>query len=212
MPRLILLRGNSGSGKTTVARALQRRFGQNTMLISQDAVRRDMLRAKDGENTPALPLLTALLEYGAAHSGTTILEGILRADWYRPLLVRAAELYGENLYAYYFDLPFEETLRRHQTKPNRAEFGEKELRDWWREKDFSDALKEQILPPEKNAEEIVEEIYRRARGGSEQSGADERRDVPAARSGADEQPGAPVARSGARTSSPASLSREAARG
>ena len=94
MPRLILLRGNSGSGKTTVARALQRRFGQNTMLISQDAVRRDMLRAKDGENTPALPLLTALLEYGAAHSGTTILEGILRADWYRPLLVRAAELYG----------------------------------------------------------------------------------------------------------------------
>ena len=137
MPRLILLRGNSGSGKTTVARALQRRFGQNTMLISQDAVRRDMLRAKDGENTPALPLLTALLEYGAAHSGTTILEGILRADWYRPLLVRAAELYGENLYAYYFDLPFEETLRRHQTKPNRAEFGEKELRDWWREKDFS---------------------------------------------------------------------------
>lgn len=165
MPRLILLRGNSGSGKTTVARALQRRFGQNTMLISQDAVRRDMLRAKDGENTPALPLLTALLEYGAAHSGTTILEGILRADWYRPLLVRAAELYGENLYAYYFDLSFEETLRRHQTKPNRAEFGEKELRDWWREKDFSDALQEQILPPEKNAEEIVEEIYRRATGG-----------------------------------------------
>ena len=79
--------------------------------------------------------------------------------------MRAAELYGENLYAYYFDLPFEETLRRHQTKPNRAEFGEKELRDWWREKDFSDALQEQILPPEKNAEEIVEEIYRRATGG-----------------------------------------------
>ena len=165
MPRLIILRGNSGSGKTTVARALQRRFGQNTMLISQDAVRRDMLRAKDGENTPALPLLTALLEYGAAHSETTILEGILRADRYRPLLMRAAELYGESLYAYYFDLPFEETLRRHQTKPNRAEFGEKELRSWWREKDFSDALQEQILPPEKNAEEIVEEIYRRAMGG-----------------------------------------------
>ena len=59
MPRLIILRGNSGSGKTTVARALQRRFGQNTLLISQDAVRRDMLRVKDGENTPALSLTIA---------------------------------------------------------------------------------------------------------------------------------------------------------
>lgn len=46
MPKLIILRGNSGSGKTTVAKELQKRFGRNTMLISQDAVRRDMLNEK----------------------------------------------------------------------------------------------------------------------------------------------------------------------
>ncbi len=46
MPKLIILRGNSGSGKTTVAKELQKRFGRNTMLISQDAVRRDMLKEK----------------------------------------------------------------------------------------------------------------------------------------------------------------------
>ena len=43
MSKLIILRGNSGSGKTTVARALQRKFGRNTMVISQDIIRRDML-------------------------------------------------------------------------------------------------------------------------------------------------------------------------
>ena len=46
MPKLIILRGNSGSRKTTVAKELQKRFGRNTMLISQDVVRRDMLKEK----------------------------------------------------------------------------------------------------------------------------------------------------------------------
>ena len=30
MKKLITLRGNSGSGKTTIARALQEKFGKNT--------------------------------------------------------------------------------------------------------------------------------------------------------------------------------------
>ena len=53
--KLIILRGNSGSGKTTIAKELQQVFGNNTMLISQDVIRRDMLKVKDGENTKALP-------------------------------------------------------------------------------------------------------------------------------------------------------------
>jgi predicted kinase len=33
MKKLIILRGNSGNGKTTVATALQRKIGYNTMRI-----------------------------------------------------------------------------------------------------------------------------------------------------------------------------------
>lgn len=58
---------------------------------------------------------------------------------------QAARLYGAEVYAYYFDLPFEETLRRHQTKPNCGEFGEEAMRRWWREKDFSPVLKEKSI-------------------------------------------------------------------
>ena len=49
MAKLIILRGNSGSGKTTIAKGLQKKFGHGTMLISQDIVRREMLYVKDGE-------------------------------------------------------------------------------------------------------------------------------------------------------------------
>ena len=158
MRKLIILRGNSGSGKTTIAKELQNRFGSNTMLISQDVIRRDMLKVKDGENTPALPLMKELLIYGSNHSNVVILEGIMYADWYKPLFELAVKLYGTEVYAYYFDLTFEETLKRHQTKPNCHEFGEEAMRRWWREKDFSDVLHEVTITDEEDMESIVTEI------------------------------------------------------
>lgn len=159
MRKLIILRGNSGSGKTTVAKELQNRFGRNTMLISQDMVRREILKVKDGENTQAIPLMEELLIYGNSHSDVVILEGIMYADWYKPLFELAVRLYGSNIYAYYFDLSFEETLKRHQTKPNCHEFGEEAMRRWWREKDYSDILNEVSITAEKSLDSIVENIY-----------------------------------------------------
>ena len=59
----------------------------------------------------------------------------------------------------YFDLPFEETLKRHQTKPNSNDFGEEEMRRWWREKDYSALLNEISITCDKDKESIVREIY-----------------------------------------------------
>lgn len=155
---LILLRGNSGSGKTTVARALQRRLGRGTLLLSQDAIRREMLYTSDGPDTLAIPLLNHLLEYGATHCHAVILEGILTAEWYSPVFRTAQRLFGDRISAWYFDLPFEETLRRHQTKPNRADFGEADMRRWWREKDYIGFLSEHTLTTDASEAQILEQI------------------------------------------------------
>lgn len=159
MKKLVILRGNSGSGKTTVAEALQRRIGYNTMRISQDEVRRNMLWVKDGADTKALPLMIELLKYGNSHSDIVILEGIMYDEWYSPLFNVANELYGKYVYSYYFDIPFEETVRRHQTRNKSQEFGEEHMRAWWREKDFSVFLKEELITSEMDADYIVEKIY-----------------------------------------------------
>ncbi len=160
MCRLIILRGNSGSGKTTIAKELQRKFGSNTLLISQDAIRREMLMVSDGPDTRAIPMLKELLRYGKAHCETVILEGIMVADWYRPLFELAKELFGKNIYAYYFDIPFEETLQRHKTRAKSSEFGEEAMREWWVEKDYSDVLDETTITADKDKETIVQEICR----------------------------------------------------
>lgn len=163
--KLIILRGNSGSGKSSAAQQLQQRFGRGTLIIPQDTVRREMLHARDGADTKALPLLIDLLEYGKRNCEVTILEGILNSEWYRPLFQRALEEYGPaNIYAYYYDLPFKETLRRHATKPNRFEFGEEAMRRWWKEKDYIGIIPEEILTENISLPDAVERIYQTVTG------------------------------------------------
>ena len=135
MGKLIIIRGNSGSGKTTLAKEIHNRLPRNTLLIPQDTVRRDMLRVKDGKNTLGLPLFKDLLLYGYHNCDYVILEGILNAEWYEPLFKEAQHLFSDAIYAYYFDIPFEVTVRRHNQR-HISSFGEKQMRSWWKEKDY----------------------------------------------------------------------------
>ncbi|WP_300844289.1 zeta toxin family protein [uncultured Acetatifactor sp.] len=165
--KLIILRGNSGSGKTTVAKLLQEKFGPNTMRISHDMIRMEMLHVWSREGIEkSLPLMINLLRYGKQHSQVTVLEGILPCPEYLPLFQAALEEYGQDIYSYYYDLPFEETLRRHGTKPNRDEFGEPEMRRWWKEKDYLDIIPQTILHQGLGPDEAVELIYGHATAGS----------------------------------------------
>ena len=159
MNKLILIRGNSGSGKTPLAKELQQRFGKASLLISQDLVRRQMLNVRDGENCPAIPLLKNLVEYGHDNYEITILEGILYTGFYKSFFEEIARLFGDNIFAYYYDIPFEETLRRHQTKSNKDDLGEAEMRDWWIEKDFIGFISEKPIYKNESLEEVAEKIY-----------------------------------------------------
>jgi len=157
--QLIILRGNSGSGKTTTGKALQKKFGHGTLLISQDVVRREMLFVKDGPNPEASQLLLKLVLYGKSHCTIVILEGILDSKWYKKLFENLLDEFNSLIFAYYFDIPFEETLNRHQQKPNAHEFGEKEMKEWWNEKDLLDIFPEVCLHKELSLNEIVNIIY-----------------------------------------------------
>ncbi|MDO4710699.1 MAG: uridine kinase [Peptostreptococcaceae bacterium] len=164
MPKLIIIRGNSASGKSTIAKRLQNIFGRNTLMISQDMIRREMLWVNDGMDTPAIRLLEFILEYGYDHHEITILEGILNSKWYEPLFDKAVERYGkENIFAFYYDLPFEETVKRHGTRSKRSEFGEAALSEWWNEKDHIGSIAEDMITAEKSEEETVEWIVSKVR-------------------------------------------------
>lgn len=161
MSKLIILRGNSGSGKTSAAKMLQDKLGPNTMRISSDMIRMEILHVWGAEGIArSEPLMIELLKYGRKHSDVTVLEGVLPAQEYRRLFETAVEEYGQDIFAYYYDLPFEETLRRHHTKPNRNDFGEADMRRWWKEKDFLPMISETVLGQELSLQDAVGMICR----------------------------------------------------
>ena len=157
---LIILRGNSGCGKTSTARLLQRQLGYGTMLVSQDVVRREMLRVKDIENNPAIQLIYDLCMYGNNVGYTVILEGILSNKKYGAMLRRLLDDFQGEKLIYYFDVSFEETVRRHATKPNAHEFGELEMSQWWKDQDVLNVPGEQRIGEQLSQAEIVDLIHR----------------------------------------------------
>ena len=122
MSKLIIFRGNSGSGKSTIAKRLQQELGYGTMLIPQDIVRREIIRTKDAPKNPSIQLIKEIAIYGQAIGYDVIIEGILVRKRYGKMLCELMELF-DDVYIYYFDISPEETLRRHETKSNSHEFG-----------------------------------------------------------------------------------------
>ncbi|MCM1114133.1 MAG: uridine kinase [Clostridium sp.] len=132
-------------------------LGDDTMLISQDVVRRDILHTQDGENTLALPLLKQMLEYGYNNCEIVILEGILRSDWYFDLFELASRLYENNIFAYYYEIPFEITIERYKTKSAeiQSRFNENDMCRWYVEKDYIGFINEKTLDENLSVEDAV---------------------------------------------------------
>jgi hypothetical protein len=55
-------------------------------------------------------------------------------------------------------ITFAETLRRHASKPQAAEYGESEMRAWYRERDLLPGGLEQVIPDRSTLDETVRRI------------------------------------------------------
>lgn len=127
------------------------------MFVSQDVIRRDILRVKDVPGNASIQLMKDTVMYGLSLGFDVIVEGILHSDKYGQMLRELVPLFNE-VYAYYFDISFEETLRRHQTKPNAHEFGEEQMREWYVEKDVLNLSSERLFTDDQSQDEALQVI------------------------------------------------------
>ncbi len=104
--KLIIIRGNSRSGKTTIAKSLQNQLGHGTLLVPQDVVRREMLKVHDREGNLSIDLIRQIAEYGKDKCEFVIVEGILYKSRYGEMLNNLIQFYNHKSYAYYYDLSF----------------------------------------------------------------------------------------------------------
>lgn len=163
--KLIVLRGNSGSGKSTTAKMLRDAViavGSNKKIaiIEQDYLRRHILREKETEGADNIELIYQTVCFALKRNYSVILEGILYSKHYDDMLIRLNKLCPDSYY-YYFDVSFSETLRRHGLKPNANDFGEGEMREWYKEKDLLRMPGEQLIPETMPQQGIVKMILDR---------------------------------------------------
>lgn len=158
--KLIIIRGNSGSGKSSIARELRLKMGYATALIEQDYIRRTLLREKDRPNQPNIKLIDLTVRFALDQGYHVILEGILPKKHYGDMLLKLLADHMSEAHLYYLDVSLEETLRRHKTKPNAHEFGEAEMRQWYLPSDTLGYEEERIISEVSSFEQTLDRIYK----------------------------------------------------
>lgn len=131
--RLVILRGDSASGKTTTALALREKLGPKVALVHQDYFRREILSNVD---RPQRSRDASILIVGAAREALNlgydvILDGIFNLRDYSALFERLHDDHCGETRIYQFDIGLDETIRRHAGRPLSNEFGEDKIRDWY---------------------------------------------------------------------------------
>jgi adenylate kinase family enzyme len=137
MSKLIILRGNSGSGKSTVAKALFEQVTKPAVLIEQDYYRFIFKPAGGTLNSKTIhKMIKANVLAALKDNYDVILEGIFNVKSWKVIFDEIFEIHPKDNFIFYFDISFEETLRRHRTKPNKNEWSEEDMKSWYNEKDF----------------------------------------------------------------------------
>jgi hypothetical protein len=144
--RLIVVRGNSGAGKSSVARALRSAYGYGMAWVSQDLIRRTILQEKDRAGGANIGLIDQVTRYSLDHDYHVVLDGILASDRYEPMLAALIRDHAGGSFCYYLEVSLTETLRRHNTRPEAAEFSHADMRSWYRPIDLLTGIAEVVIP------------------------------------------------------------------
>lgn len=155
---LVVIRGNSASGKSAVAAGIRASYGRGLAIVGQDQLRREILRERDRPGAANIGLIDLTARFALSRGFHVIIEGILRADHYGAMLATLISDRAGRAFAYYLDVPFEETLRRHQAKPQASEYGRAEMSSWYRENDLLPGGWEQVITADWSLDQTVQRI------------------------------------------------------
>lgn len=156
--RLVVLRGNSASGKSSVAAGLRERFGRGLALVGQDNLRRIVLRERDRPGAANNGLIDLTARYALDAGYHVVVEGILYAYRYGGMLAQLRAEHRGPTHGYYLDVLVDETLARHATKPIADDVSETQLRDWYRSRDLLPGGLETVIGADSTLHETVDRI------------------------------------------------------
>ncbi|ROO60426.1 AAA domain-containing protein [Micromonospora sp. Llam0] len=159
-PTLVIVRGNSASGKTTAAREARHRYGRGCALLEQDYLRRTLLREHDSTHIqPVAPaFITATARTALDLGYHVILEGILHTERYATVLLQLIDSHPGPVAVFYLDVSFDETVRRHLNRAEPIPVTPDEMRDWYAHRDLLGVPGETVIGETSTFEQTVTTI------------------------------------------------------
>lgn len=163
MTKLIILRGPTGAGKSTVAKALHVRSKRKIALIEQDYYKEVMFNDREGSVSARHEIVINDVLIALKHGFDVILDGIFSLPSHEKIFQKLFAEHPTENYMFYFDVSFAETVRRHQTRSKKELFGEAEMREWYHLGKATGYTSEQVIPESSSLEETIATI-RKATG------------------------------------------------
>ncbi|MFF3976610.1 M15 family metallopeptidase [Streptomyces sp. NPDC001828] len=158
-----MIRGNSASGKSSVAQGLRDHYGRGVAVVGQDVIRRNVLREHDTPGATNIALLGRIVRHALDAGFHVVLEGILYADRYSHMITSLVRDHRGVSSCYYLDVPLKTTLARHASKADAAyleQVTDDHLTSWYRELDLLPGDLETVIPADSTLQDTVARIVR----------------------------------------------------
>ena len=143
--KLIVLRGPSGAGKSTVAKLLHDKAINKTALIDQDYYRHVMFNNLHSDLEAPRFVMFAGVKAALEHGYDVVLEGFMGMGKYRSYFDELLADHLDNNYFFYFNVSFEETLRRHRTRQKSEKLDATKMRELYLRSGPSEYRGEQMI-------------------------------------------------------------------
>ncbi|MEU2146072.1 MULTISPECIES: M15 family metallopeptidase [Streptomyces albovinaceus subgroup] len=159
----MVIRGNSASGKSSVAHGLRDHRGRGIAIVSQDVIRRNVLREHDTARGANIALLGSIAREALDAGFHVVLEGILYADRYSHMITSLVRDHRGVSSCYYLNVPLETTFARHASKADAAyleQVTDSHLTSWYRELDLLPDGLETVLPADSTLQNTIARILR----------------------------------------------------
>lgn len=132
-------------------------MGCGVAWVEQDYLRRTLLLEHPHPGTPNIGLIDQTTRYALDHGYHVVLEGGLYSPVYGGMLRQLLEDHAGPTGVYYFQVSFDETLRRHATKPLGKATPE-QMRQWYEPDDLLGVPGEQVIDEASTLDQTAERI------------------------------------------------------
>lgn len=163
MQKLIIIRGPSGAGKSTIAQKLVERIETPTLLVSEDTLRKNFSDWRQPNQDTSKDLAIQTVLFGLEHGYGVIYEGILNIKTYGDRFDKLLKLHPQGNYVFYLDVSFDETKRRHNSRPEKSEFTHEDMARW---RDYASPMSvqnETIISESSSVNKTIETILKGAK-------------------------------------------------